>query len=591
LHNGVTRLDTLPTDPALGSDVDVEADAPCRMRDGVTLRADVYRPRTDEPLPALVMRLPYGKRVWAAQGVPSPRRLAAAGYIVVVQDVRGRFASEGEFTPNVHEADDGFDTLAWAAALPGSNGVVGTFGPSYLAHVQWSAALRDPPSLRSMITMVSPNHSTMDGYVARGGVIELGSRLGWAYGSIGPGERERRPDLASREAGESLGRRFESGAIYRERPFQLLAAEEPVLAFALEAWGRPWTELAHDPTATAGKYDRIEQPVFLIGGWFDAFLGSTLAQFQGLQHRPGTRPAGHLVVGPWSHMQAGSRLGDLDFGPAAAHTDMGGDLSLEDQHIRWFDATLKGADERLRELAPVRLFVMGGNTWASFTEFPPREARPEKWFLQPGGGLSRDSAPTTGSAIYRYDPQDPAPTIGGATLMLGHEPGPTDQRAVEERADVLSFVGDPLDEAVTVVGYLAVTLFASTNAPDTDFVVRLCDVHPDGRSIGMADGIIRASARDSYDHGGFRQPVPPSPVVPGRAYEYRFNLWATAHTFLPGHRIRVDVTSGSFPRWDPNLNTGGSSWDCAHSRPAVQTVHLGGARASHVILPVLPAHL
>ncbi|MET7474822.1 CocE/NonD family hydrolase [Streptomyces sp. NPDC005648] len=576
-------MDTLPTGPV----VDIEKDVPCRMRDGVVLRADVYRPRTGEPLPVLVMRLPYGKRMWAAEGVPSPGRLAAAGYVVVVQDVRGRFASEGRFTPNVHEPEDGYDTLAWAATLPGANGVVGTFGPSYLAHVQWAAALEGPEALRSMVTMVSPNHSALDGYVVRGGVIELGSRLGWAYGSIGPGETDRDPGPLPARRLESLQQRFDSGEIYRERPFRELVEREPFLGPALDAWSRPLTELADDPTMTAGRYDRIEQPVFVIGGWFDAFLGSTLAQFQGMQDRPGRRRA-QLVVGPWSHMQAGSRLGDLDFGPSASHTDMGDDLSLEEQHIRWFDATLKGADGPLADVAPVRLFVMGSNTWSSFTEFPPRQASPQPWFLRAGGGLSRTRPEDAGSASYRYDPQDPAPTVGGATLMLGHEPGPLDQRALHDRADVLSFVSEPLDEPLTVVGYVAVTLIASTSAPDTDFVVRLCDDHPGGPSIAMADGIIRVGARDSYDHGGLRPPVPPSPVIPGQAYEYRFNLWATAHTFLPGHRLRVDVTSSSFPRWDPNLNTGRSSWDRAHTETATQTVHLGGSLASHITLPVLP---
>lgn len=577
-------MDLASGDPA----VDIEPDVPCRMRDGVVLRADVYRPRTSEAVPVLVMRLPYGKRVWAAEGVPSPRRLAAAGYLVVVQDVRGRFASQGRFVLDEPDAEDGRETLRWAATLPGSNGVVGTFGPSYLAHVQWAAALDGPEQLRSMITMVSPNHSALDGYHVRGGAIELASRLDWAFGSIGPNEVERHPELLPGQAGELLGRRFESGEIYRGRPFRTLAAQESLLGPALRAWGRPFDAQPHDPTMTAGRYERIGQPVFVIGGWFDAFLGSTLAQFEGLQNRLGRWPASHLVVGPWSHMRAGRALGDLDFGSAAAHAGMGGDLGLEDQHIRWFDATLKGEDGPLRELAPVRLFVMGRNEWRSFTEFPPRGAGPQAWFLQPDGGLRPQRPSSPGAATYRYDPQDPAPTVGGASLMIGSEPGPKDQRAVEDRADVLSFQTDPLDRPVTVVGYLAVTLFAATSAPDTDFVVRLCDVHPDGRSIAMADGLIRASARDSYDHGGYRGPVPPSKVVPGEVHEYRFNLWATAHSFLTGHRIRVDVTSSSFPRWDPNLNTGGSSWDSADSRPCDQTIRLGGDHASHLILPVLP---
>jgi uncharacterized protein len=235
----------MPAYPA----IDIETDVPCRMRDDVILRADVYRPRGAGPLPAVVMRLPYGKNVWTAQGVPSPRRVAEAGYVVVVQDVRGRFASEGTFVPNLQELDDGYDTLAWAARLPGSNGVVGTFGPSYLAHVQWAAALSGPGALASMITMVSPNHTALDGYVVRGGVVELGSRLGWAYGSIAasaPGAPE----------DGSLERRFADGSIYRERPFRQLAAREPALRFALEIWRRPAAQLADEPTSRRADDDR-----------------------------------------------------------------------------------------------------------------------------------------------------------------------------------------------------------------------------------------------------------------------------------------------------------------------------------------------
>ena len=567
--------------------VHAELDVACPMRDGVVLRADVYRPEVDVPVPALVMRLPYGKRAWRAHGVPSPADIAAAGYLVVVQDVRGRHASEGIFRGDAQEPDDGYDTVQWAAGLPGCDGSVGSFGPSYLAQVQWAAALERPAALSSMLVMYSPNHSFLDGFLRRGGAIELGSRLGWAHGSIAANEPDRYDDLTAAQRHDIFARAqelFDSAAIYRQRPLCDLDTGEPFLKTAIQSWGEPPEVIGRMPTTTKGRYQDISQPVFLIGGWYDLFLGETLAQYAGLSQRPG-RPAPHLVIGPWSHLEALRGLGDLDFGEAAAHTHMGGDLSLEDQHIRWFDATLKGHTDPLADIAPVRLFVMGSNRWASFDRFPPACERTAWYFTQDGGLSAR--VPAAGSVGYTYDPAAPVPAIGGATLMLGHEPGPKDQSAVQTRADVVSFASEPVDTAITVIGFIHVTLFASSSAIDTDFVARLCDDHPDGRSINIADGIIRASARASYGHEGPLTQALPDPVVPGRPYEYRFNLWATAHTFQPGHRIRVDITSSSFPRWDPNLNTGHSSWDSAESSTARQRIHVGGATPSMISLPVV----
>jgi putative CocE/NonD family hydrolase len=565
-----------------------ERDVECRLRDGVVLRADVYRPGVDVDVPVLVMRLPYGKRVWRADGVPAPDRIAAAGYIVVVQDVRGRHASDGTFGDIHQESRDGHDAVVWAAALPGSNGVVGTFGPSYLAHVQWAAALARPGALNSMVLMHSPGHSAIDGQLVRGGAVELGSKLGWAHGAVAPNELERRSELTDErrrgifEATQAL---FDTHEIYRRRPFRDLATGEAILRTATCAWGEPFETLGEQTLATAGRYAELEQPAFLIAGWYDIFLGSTLAQYEGMSRRPG-RPLTHLVVGPWTHLAAGRRLGDVDFGPAASHTDMGGDLSLEQQHVRWFDATLKGEARALADVPPVRLFVMGTNRWVSFDTFPP-PAECTPWYLTEDGGLTPDRPAREGGVDYRYEPESPVPTTGGTTLMLGFEAGPQDQREVQRRPDVVSFTSDVLAEPVTVAGYVEVTLFASTTAVDTDFVVRLCDDLPDGRSVNLADGIIRASVRESYDHRGPLEPKRPTPVVPGEVLEYRFNLWATAHTFLAGHRIRVDVTSSSFPQWDPNLNTGGSSWDTADSTPAAQRIHVGAGTASRIHLPVI----
>ena len=573
--------------PAPRLRVRTESDVACPMRDGVILRANVYTPATGFPVPALVMRLPYGKHVWRAQGVPDPAEIASAGYIVVVQDVRGRHASEGVFGSVAQESADGFDTVQWAAGLPGCDGTVGTFGPSYLAHAQWAAALERPPALRSMLIMYAPNHSFLDGYARRGGALELGGRLSWAHGSISPDDLQRNPDFGPAERAAIYARAdglFDSGTVYRQRPFSELDTGEPFVMTAIKDWGEPIEAVAEMPTRTRGHYGDIDVPVFIVAGWYDLFQGETLAQYAGMSRRPGKLT--HLVIGPWSHLEAGSRLGDIDFGQAAAHAHMGGDLGLAEQHVRWFDATLKGVTDPLAGIAPVRIFITGSNQWASLDRFPPASYR-TTWYLTRDGGLSPSVPRAAGSVGYTYDPESPVPTVGGASLMLGYEAGPKDQRAIQARADVVSFVSEPVERPVTIIGYIHVTLFASTSAADTDFVARLCDDHPDGRSINIADGIIRASARESYGHRGPLTTVPLTPVMPDQVYQYRFNLWAAAHTFKPGHRIRVDITSSSFPRWDPNLNTGHSSWDAAESRTAQQRIHVGGAAASVIDLPVV----
>ncbi len=354
--------------------VRVERGVRVPMRDGVTLEADVYRPAFDGELPAVVMRVPYDKRVWQAQGVPEPSYLAARGYLVVIQDVRGVFGSEGVYSSPAQEIADGADTIAWASQLPGSTGDVATFGPSYLAQVQWAAALASPPALRAMIPMVSPNDSLFDGFVFRGGAIEM-SRIGWGTGPVGINSIARRTDINAAEKEElvaEMDERQESGHYIRTRPLGALANERTPVADAVEIWSRPFAELADEPTMTRGRYGEIHAAAFLIAGWYDSFLGSTLAQFQGLQDAATSNPL-HLLVGPWSHMEAGRMLGDVDFGASAAHDDMGEELSLIDQHIRWLKATTDGRPEALEGVAPVRLFVMGENRWRSFRPLPPHE--------------------------------------------------------------------------------------------------------------------------------------------------------------------------------------------------------------------------
>jgi putative CocE/NonD family hydrolase len=272
----------------------------------------------------------------------------------------------------------------------------------------------------------------------------------------------------------------------------------------------------------------------------------------------------------------------------ASGANIDGRGGLNDEHVRWFDATLKGDADALADTAPVRLFVMGENRWRSFDRYPVRGARTEDWHLQPGGGLDRTAAPESVPDTYLYDPADPVPTLGGSTMLAPTlPPGPYDQREIEARPDVLSYTSAPMDKPYTVLGAVWVTLHAASSARDTDFVARLVDVHPDGRAFNVLDGIIRASARETYPAPGVVRPVAPSPVEPDLPYEFSIDLWATGLTFRPGHRIRVDVTSSSHPRWIRHTNTAGNPLDATALVVARQRIFHDPARPSRIHLTVV----
>jgi putative CocE/NonD family hydrolase len=267
--------------------------------------------------------------------------------------------------------------------------------------------------------------------------------------------------------------------------------------------------------------------------------------------------------------------------------DYRGDLT--DAHLRWFDATLKRDEGALRGTPPVKVFVMGENRWRGYEEWPPPGSHREDWHLRSDGSLRRGAGGAGDEpARYDYDPEDPVPTVGGPVLMAAiHRSGPRDQRAIESRPDVLVYTSSPLESPLTVLGSIYVTLFAASSAPDTDFVARLVDVHPDGRAICVADGILRASARESYPASGVVRPVAPSPIKPGVVYEYVIDLWATGITFPPDHRMRVEITSSSHPRWERNLNTGESTLDSSRTEVARQTIFHDAGRPSRITLTVV----
>jgi uncharacterized protein len=566
--------------------IGVELDVPMQARDGVTLRANIYRPAGDGRWPVLLTRLPYGKDFPGGSSVLDPVQAARRGYVVIVQDTRGCGMSEGEWYPFAYEARDGADTVAWAAGLPYSDGQIGMYGASYFGFTQWATATLQPPPLKALFPLATWREP-YNGLGARGGAAELGAGANWHL-SMGLGVLMRRYAQDPQALGgavygwaQEVDRLGTAG--YWSLPLRDFAPlrRQPVAPSFFDANLAPLDRSA-EPMASADVGARqagLQTPAYNVGGWYDLFLGDTIANYQAMRSQG--VPA-KLLIGPWSHSDLGSRVGERNFGFAAQSGFINLQTDLPGLQLRWFDHWLKGIDTGLMDEPPVKIFVMGTNAWRDEAEWPLARARSVPFYLREGGRLAPDAPWDEAPDVFMYDPADPVPTRGGATLLTPEYPsGPYDQRAVEERADVLVYTSEVLGEDLEVTGPVAVHLWAVSSALDTDFVARLTDVFPDGRSIPLTDGIVRARYRN------FAQGEAPSLLEPGCAYEYVIDLWATSNVFLAGHRIRLQITSSSFPRWDRNPNTGHPFGADAELAVAWQTILHDVEHASRVVLPVV----
>ena len=558
------------------------------LDDGTRLHTVLLLPEGEGPWPALLLRHPYDVANDEAGGMVDVARLAAAGFLVALQDVRGRFGSEGAFDPCVQELTDGPAAVAWLAALPECTGEVGMWGGSYASDAQFMALLGGATALKTVAPTISPALSALDGFRFRGGVPELGSTLAWTHYAIAPHEiaRDADPDRrAVRQARwEATQRAIADGSAYRVDALATLSDVEPVVEWGLERLRAPLDSPLHRAGKIVDRIADVAVPALVIGGWYDVFLGSTLELHRRLAER--TRetgsPAPRLTIGPWSHGGMGSALAGVDFGPDAGIDRLWGDGDLTTQHVRWFDHVLRGAE--LPD-APVHVFVMGANRWVALEEFPPRSARTVELLLGADGSLGTDAA--AGESTLVSDPRDPVPTRGGAVMLFGgFEAGPVDQRAIEERPDVLSWRTDPLEADLTVLGGMRAVVHLATTGTDAEVVVRLSDEHPDGRVIVIADGVQRGSARgvDPVTGEGERRPL-----VPGRDEEFEIDLWATAHAFARGHRLRVDVAPSSSPRWAVGTNSCGPGGEPGDPQVATWTIRHGAAHPTRLILQTVDA--
>ncbi|MCO6450964.1 MAG: CocE/NonD family hydrolase [Caldilineales bacterium] len=570
----------------------IDRNIPIPMCDGVILRADVYRPDTDRPLPAILSRIPYDKDSPVIHGEAIlPLRGVDAGYAVVMQDTRGRFRSDGDFYPFVHESQDGYDTIEWVAAQPWCDGNVGMTGASYFGATQWLAAIAQPPHLKAIFPAVT-SAEYYEGWTYQGGAFQLGFTLLWTLTGF-VGDSALRKGL-THEAKRLLAAVDDIDALYAHLPLlDLPALKEGGLADYYFDWIRHSTPDEYwQAIAINRNYGKIQVPACNIGGWYDLFIGGTIENYVRMRQEGGTeaaRSGQRLLVGPWSH---GKWTGDYPHHSFGVFSSANA-IDLQGVELRYFDYHLKGEPNGWDEEAPVRIFVMGENRWKDEWEWPLARTEFTTWFLHSdgranseGGSLSTDLPEGEPADIYLFDPRQPCPTIGGPTFLnviqIGSNAGPADQRSVEARPDVLTYTSAVLDQPLEVTGPVRMELWATSSAVDTDFVARLCDVAPDGASRLLCEGILRVRYRAGLEH--------PHPISPGKPYHYSIGLVATSHVFLPGHRIRVDVTSSSFPRFDVNPNTGNPlGIDGPNSlRPAVQGILHTGNYPSHIILPVIP---
>jgi putative CocE/NonD family hydrolase len=556
----------------------IEGHVAVPMRDGVKLYADVYRPRRDGRFPTLITRTPYGvQRDGMHEAVI---RFAQHGYAVVVQDTRGRYESEGAWDPFRNEANDGFDTVEWAAGQGWSNGKVGMHGGSYLGHVQWQAATMAPPHLTTIFPVLASTsiyHNTF----FHGGAFKLALAFGW--GAVRMPNRIMNPQYWHSE-----------GYAPQELKYDQIVWTLPLTELDLASSGqrvgffRDW--LKHQSYDSYWKaisdeerLGKVRVPTYSLGGWFDLLVGGTINGFKGVRANGATaaaREGAKLIIGPWGHGPT-RKYGDIDFGPTAMR-------DLFDLELRWNDRHLKGMQNGIDREAPVELFVMGVNKWAHFADWPVPGTRFTPLYLTSGGqanssrgdGRLEFAVPAAGKDGYEYDPRNPVPSVGGNDCCGAPFPaGPRDQRPVEARQDVLVYSTGILKEAVTIAGPVEMRLFAATDGRDTDFVAKLVDVFPDGSAINLAEGILRARFHKGLDRMEL--------LEPGKMYEFVIDMRGTANVFQPGHRIRVDVTSSNFPQYDRNPNTGEDLGVSARVRTAKQTVFHGGAGRSHIVLPVV----
>ena len=567
----------------------IELDAAIEMRDGVTLYADIYRPNIDGECPVILQRTPYNKRVAPAVNVLSA---VERGYTVVMQDVRGRFQSEGTFDTFVNEAHDGYDTVEWIADQSWCNGKVGMVGGSYVGATQWLAASEKPPHLTAIFPRITAS-DYHEGWTYQGGVFQLGFNVSWGIRLAADNADHLGADLGlSDDRIAEMARTIDNV----ESAFWTLPLDQQeymstqTSPYFFDWLNHPVDDGFWSSIRIEDKHDDIQTPAYNLGGWYDIFLMGTLRNYVNMRKNGGSKEAANgqkLIIGPWSHSTIGQNLvGDEDF----KHQATAAGVNLDQLTFRWYDHWLKGEANGITDEPPVKIFVMGENVWRDENEWPLARAQRTRYYLHSNGRahspsehgvLSVEAPEDERPDVYLYDPQAPVMTLGGP-LCCGGGPlpdGPKNHSEKEERADILVYSTPELESDVEVTGPVTISVWASTSAADTDFTGMLLDVGPCGCAVNLTDGIVRARYQDSRKR--------PHHIYPNLPKRFDIDLVATSNLFKKGHRIRLEISSSNFPRFARNLNTG--LWaDSDQIAVATNTVFHDSDHESYVELDIIP---
>ncbi|MEI6048492.1 MAG: CocE/NonD family hydrolase [Bacteroidota bacterium] len=561
------------------NDIRIERHKPVKMSDGVTLYADVYLPAAPGRYPTIVSSTPYGVQRDGSHEMFV--RFAQHGYAVVFFDVRGRYESEGEWEPFRNEAKDGYESIEWAAVQPFSNGKVATYGGSYGGHNQWAAASRNPPHLVAAFPSLASTNIYAN-WITMGGAFRLSFNYGW--GVVRMPNRIMLPQYWHTESYMPENQKYDNVLMHLPLKDMDMAFEgSPVQHYRdwlkHESYDEYWRAISDEE-----RFDKIAVPTQTLGGWFDIFLMGTINGYTGMKNHgatPEARDGARMIIGPWGHGPTQS-FGGIDFTPAAM-------LDMFQFHLRFYDFYLKGMKTGIDSEKPVQLFYMGINKWRGESDWPVPGTEYREMYLNSNGAansvrgngtLTLTKPTTTISDTYYYDPLNPVPTTGGNNCCgTPTSAGPFDQRSVERREDVLVYTSEYLTDSLTIAGPVRMKLYASTDGSDTDWMIKLIDVYPNDYSMPVSEGILRARFMNGLDKMKL--------LTPNQIYEFDIELTGTANVFLPGHRIRIDITSSNFPQFDRNPNTGEPLGSSSGTRTAKQTIYHDGAEPSHILLPVV----
>jgi len=572
----VVTLGFAPGAPAYASyEVRIENNVAMKTRDGVTLNADVYRPRAEGKFPVILERTPYDKR----SGVGFGLKAASQGYVYIVQDVRGRNASGGDWYPFKYESQDGYDTVEWAAALPYSNGKVGMWGGSYVGATQMLAAVAAPPHLAGIMPVVTASNYHSH-WAYQGGAFSQLLAQAWCSALA--------LDTLQRRVGKSASPSYwDLKRPPAEYPLLDLGAPGGLADYYYDWVAHPAYDEYWKQWSIEERFSQIQVPALHVGAWYDLFQDGSIRNYVGIKQHGGSeaaRKGQRLIIMAGGHAGAGQKIGEVDFGKDST-------LDTWALGLRWYDCVLKGMDNGMTREKPVRVFVMGKNVWRDGEDWPLARAKATRYYLRSNGkanSLNGDGTLSTTPPAnepadkYVYDPAAPVPTHGGPILgdPIRFPPGPLDQTKVESRSDVLVYTTPAFQQDTEVTGPVTLELYVSSSAVDTDFTGKLVDVWPNGFAENLTDGILRARYRNSMEKAEL--------MKPGEIYKLTIELWSTSNVFLAGHRLRLEVASSNFPRFDRNPNTNGNPGKAATHIKAANVVYHDRRHASALIVPIMP---